>query len=125
LGSGTLTFAGTNSFTGSLGITNGAISAASSSVLCDPGADLFIEGGTLNLNNAAQTVLSLSGGSGTVNLGSGHTLTVNPTSGSKTYSGTIAGAGSVTKSGAGTLVLAGESTYSGGITISGGRLQVA
>lgn len=124
LGTGTLTLTGTNTYTGTLTISNGAVTLAPNAMLCDPICDLVVQGGALNLNNAAQTVLSLAGGGGTVNLGAGHTLTVNPTSGTKSFYGTMAGDGDLVKSGAGTTGLFGDNTYSGLTTISAGALLV-
>ena len=45
-------------------------------------------------------------------------------SGNGTYSGTIIGTGSLTKSGTGMVTLAGSSTYQGGTTISGGTIAI-
>ncbi len=97
--------------------------------------DLRIAGGaTLDLNGADQAVASLadSGGSGgtVTNSGAGPlTFTLNPGSGSATFSGRIAdgGAGNaitLVKSGAGTQALAGDNAFSGGTTISAGTLQL-
>ena len=79
-------------------------------------------GGTLNLNNTAQTVERLSGTSGKINLGTGHTLTLAPDI-STTYSGTMAGPGAFTfAGGASTLTLGGTNTYTGATTVASGRL---
>ena len=97
--------------------------------------DVQIAGGaTLDLNGGDQTIASLadSGGTGgTVTNSStkGLTFTLNPGSGSATFSGLIAdgGAGNaitVVKSGAGTQVLSGDHAFSGGTTISAGTLQL-
>jgi autotransporter-associated beta strand protein len=45
--------------------------------------------------------------------------------GSGTFSGTIAGSGSVVLQNSGTVVLSGTNTYSGGTTVSGGTLSIA
>jgi fibronectin-binding autotransporter adhesin len=93
-------------------------------------------GATLDLNGVIQTVGSLSdgiGGGGSLissNTAYVATLTLNPASGSTTFSGQILGGGTlgaigVMKSGAGTQVLAGSNTYTGGTTLAGGILQVA
>ena len=93
-------------------------------------------GATLDLNGRFQTIASLAnsggGGGSVINSASATplTLTINPTSGSTTFSGTISDSGSanaisLVKSGAGTQVLSGNNTYSGGTTTSGGTLQFA
>ncbi len=90
---------------------------------------------TLNLQGVNQTILSLSdftpgsGGSVTNTVATPVTLTINPASGTTTFSGVISDGGtssavSLVKSGAGTQVLAGANTYSGSTTISGGTLQI-
>jgi autotransporter-associated beta strand protein len=85
--------------------------------------DLVVNGGTLNLNNAAQTVLSLAGNGGIINLANGHVFTVTP-SANKTNASVISGLGAFVKEGTGALTLTGASDYSGGTTISAGKLVV-
>jgi autotransporter-associated beta strand protein len=94
-------------------------------------------GASLDINGVTQMIGSLadSGGGGGAVINSAAstpvTLTVNPTSGSTTFSGTISDAGSANaigllKSGNGTQVLSGtNSTYSGFTTFVGGILNVA
>ncbi|MGH3581063.1 MAG: autotransporter-associated beta strand repeat-containing protein, partial [Mycobacterium sp.] len=84
---------------------------------------LTVNGGTLNLNNSAQTFSSLTG-SGDVSLGSGQVLTVATASGSDSYSGSLDGAGALIKSGNGTLVLTSSNAYTGPTTVSAGKLVV-
>ncbi len=90
---------------------------------------------TLDLNGVNQTIASLAdynGGGGQVvnDATDTHlTLTINPGSGSTTFSGTIsdsgaAGAISLVKSGAGTQILAGANTYHGGTEVNEGTLLV-
>ena len=90
---------------------------------------------TLDLNGGTQQVASLSDSS----LGSGGSiinsnsaasvLTLSPTGGSSTFSGAIAGGGtlgtiSLVMSGSGTQVLAGSNTYTGPTTVNRGSLVV-
>jgi autotransporter-associated beta strand protein len=82
-----------------------------------------MNGGTLNLNNAAQTIENLSGAGGTINLALGHTLT-SAAAGNTAYSGTIAGQGALVIANAFTLALNGTNLYTGGTTVNAGVLEV-
>ncbi len=92
--------------------------------------------GTFDLGGNNQTVASLSdgiGGGGTVinsYLLLPSVLTVGPTGGSSTFSGSIEGGGGLgtlglSVSGAGTLVLAGTNTYTGGTYVEGNATLIA
>ena len=76
------------------------------------------DAGTVNLKNANQTIATLNG-AGVLNL--------NPTAlnvtGGGTFSGSIAGTGSVTVSG-GTLNLTGSNSFGGGTSVTAGQLNV-
>ncbi len=122
-GGGTLTLTnGGNNFSGPVTISAGVLTVNSGATLASATSPLAISGGTLNLNNSAQTIGSLAGPGGTINLGSGHTLTDNQTI-TSAFAGALAGSGSFVKSGAGALVLNGTDTYTGTTTVSGGTLQ--
>lgn len=123
-GAGEWILAGLNTFDGTFTQTEGTTTVNSGAALMGAAGDLVVNGGTLHLNNSAQTVLSLAGGGGTINLGSGHVLTVNPSTGNKTNASVISGLGALVKSGAGTLTLAGASDFTGGTTVTGGKLVV-
>ncbi len=92
---------------------------------------------TLDMNGASQQVTSLSdvigaGGGSIINGASGTTslLTLTPTSGSTTFSGVIAGGGTLGTIGltmngpGGMIVLAGPNTYTGATTLTAGTLAV-
>ena len=87
---------------------------------------------TLDLFGGAQTIASLTdgaggGGSVTNTDTTAGTLTLNPSSGSSTFSGVIGGGSgpiSLVKNGAGTQILTGINTYTGATTISAGQLQI-
>ena len=49
-------------------------------------------------------------------------LTVGGNGGSDTYSGSLGGAGSLTKSGAGSLTLSGSNSFAGGLTVASGSI---
>ncbi|UMY65509.1 YDG domain-containing protein [Flavobacterium sp. HJ-32-4] len=138
---GTLRLSGTgNTLTGGTQIGNGTLTVSSGSSM-GSGALVMAQTGanstTLNLNNTAQTVSSLSSSftattgtvTQTINLATGHILTVNQ-SGNTTFgngavstlTSTIVGEGSLVKSGNGTLTFTGRNTYSGSTTITAGKL---
>lgn len=94
----------------------------------------------LNLNNAAQTIGSLSSvwanttGTRTqvINLSSGHILTINQTTNLSygdgavnTLTSVIQGAGNIIKDGAATLTLTGANTYTGLTQVKGGILRLS
>lgn len=111
-----------NSFTGTLRVDTGTVSAQAAHVF-SPGAVVQLAPATtLRLNSHAQTVAGLSG-SGSVALGSA-ALAVDQ-SADTAFSGLISGTGSVRKSGSGVLALSGVNTFSGGLTLAGGAISVA
>ena len=120
-GTGTLTLSGANSFTKTLTLSSGTITVNSGGALCGTVCDVTVNGGALNLNNAAQTIENLTGTGGTITLGTGHTLTTTAAA-SGTYSGTISGAGALTKTDANNLTLSGPNNYTGATTIGAGAL---
>jgi uncharacterized repeat protein (TIGR01451 family) len=123
VGAGSLTLTASNHYSGSLTLSNGTLTAAAGSRLCDVICDVVVHGGTLNLDNESQTILSLAGNGGAINLGVGHILTVNPGN-TRTNASAIGGSGSLTKTGTGTLILAGNNTYNGLTAVSAGSLEV-
>jgi len=118
---GGLTLLGANTYTGGTTVNAGVLELAAGGSLALTGA-LTVNGGTFQVTGGTQTVASLSGSGGTVDLRSS-TLTVNQGASNFTYGGVISGSGTLVKQGAGTLVLAGPNTYSGGTTVNGGILQ--
>jgi autotransporter-associated beta strand protein len=108
-------------------IVNGPITNASSirlvGSLTAVGAFTQTDTGSLDLAGFSAGLGSLAG-AGTVALDGG-SLMVGSNDGSTTFSGVIAGSGTVTKVGAGTFTLSGINTYTGDTIVSGGTLQVA
>jgi autotransporter-associated beta strand protein len=86
-------------------------------------SEVIVDGGTFELKNVNHTLGKLSGSAGTVELGVG-TLTVGNGNLISTFSGTIGGAGNLTKVGVGTFTLKGSNTYTGTTTLQGGYLAL-
>ena len=138
---GMTSLAGTNTYTGPTTVSGGTLeisspgSLASATVGVDFAAALTVDSGaslaagtnltndgTVNLNNATQTIATLNGGgTGLLNLNS-NTLTV---SGGGTFGGSITGASGALNVTGGALTLSAGSSYGGPTTVSGGTLTVA
>ena len=118
-GNGALTLIGNNTYTGPTTINGGTLNA-----ILPTTTTLIMNGGSYNLDTN-QTVQSLSGSGGTVNLGN-KILTTGENNNSTTFAGMIQDGGiggSLVKEGKGTLTLTGNSTtFTGGTTINGGTL---
>ena len=128
-GSGTLSLAGTNTYTGSTTINAGNLTISGGSAISDNGTVILANTAGVNFNvNASETIGTLQGGGGTggtVNIAASQTLTVNQTS-DQTFAGVIAGAtGALTKTGANTLTLSGSNTYGGLTSINAGNLTIS
>jgi autotransporter-associated beta strand protein len=119
-GAGTLTLGGVNTYDGTFTLSAGTCTVNSGAKLCGATCDVVVNGGTMNLNNTAQTIenLTSTASTGTINLGTGHTLTQTAAA-SGTYSGTIAGAGGFTKTDSFNQTLSGPNSYDGVTAISG------
>lgn len=117
---GTTNLNATNTFTGTATVAGGTLNLNNGAAIAD-GAGVAVNSGTLNVN-AAETIGTLSGTGGTVNLTFGLTVAG---SGSGSYAGVIAGAGGLTRSGSGTTTLSGTNTYSGTTTVTGGTLALS
>ena len=138
-GTGTLTLAGSDTYSGGTTLSAGQLNINAASAL---GTGPFtISGGTIGNTSGAAITLStnnaqnwngdfafagtndLNLGTGAVTMSSSRTVTV--ASNTLTVGGVIGGSGySLTKAGAGTLILTGSDTYTGLTTVSGGILQI-
>lgn len=138
-GDGTLKLSGSNTFTGGLSIAGGIVQLGSTGALnsTTPNVVSFANSstGTLRLNGNNVTVGGLSTGTpagGIVenNAATNATLTVNRSTGTDVFAGTIrdgsTGTLGLTKTGGSTLTLAsgGTFTYTGATSITGGTLSV-
>jgi autotransporter-associated beta strand protein len=150
-GAGTLRFAGTtpNTYAGTTTVNAGIVELAKSgAVTAIPGSLVIGDGvggvgadvvrtfaaqqiaatsqvslassGWLDLAGGAQVLAGLTGNGNVI---TDTELTVNP-AGTNSFSGNIAGGGSVVKGGAGVLVFTGTNTYAGPTTVGAGTLQV-
>jgi fibronectin-binding autotransporter adhesin len=121
-GSGTLTLAAVNTFSGPVTVSQGTLTVGATGSFGSPASTINVAGGTLNL--AARTHLTgavmLNGG--TITNGTLNANTINAQSG--TFSAALAGSGAFTKTGTGTITLSTANTnYSGQITVSDGILR--
>lgn len=114
-GTGTLSLAGANTYSGTTTIAEGTLAlTGNGSIAASSGV---VNEGTLDISatTAGASVRTLSG-TGNVALG-GQTLTLTDASG--TFSGRIGGSGGVAVAG-GTQTLSGANSYAGGSTVGGG-----
>lgn len=137
VGGGTVVLTGSNTYTGGTTLTGGTLLLGSSSALGSSANTLAITAGTVDLNGFDLTVSALTGAGAIVDnggdlseLGVISTLTVNKTSGSTTFSGTIVegtyhSIALVINGGTGTVVWnKSGSYYLGGTTIQSGTLDI-
>jgi autotransporter-associated beta strand protein len=93
-------------------------------------ANTLVDAATLTVNSGrfsiggSDTVASLAGSGGTVDLAAGATLTAG-NAGSTSYAGSITGSGGFTKVGSGTFTLSAASSYTGTTTVTAGRLSLS
>ena len=133
---------GSNTWSGGTKVLSGILNVSSGSSISTGSLTMGQLAGfntALNLNNASQTVSSLSSTFGsttgtysqTITLASGHIFTVNQSTNTtygnngavSTLTSIIAGAGNLIKDGTGTLTLTGANTYTGLTQVKGGILQ--
>ena len=127
IGSGTLVLTATNTYTGGTTLQGGTIALGDSGDILPDTGSVTITSGTFKLGNADETIGSLGGTGGVIELfmGSGRTLTVNQSI-DGTFSGILDGTdGRLVKDGPGMLTLAGTNTYTGGTTVKAGTLSFA
>lgn len=117
IGATTFTMAGSADYSGTTTITAGGIAVASTDALSSNSA--FIVNGSLTMGTFSGTIGSLAG-SGSVSMGSGSVLSIGNDNTSTTFSGSLTGAGALTKIGSGTFTQSGSASYFGTTTIADG-----
>jgi autotransporter-associated beta strand protein len=100
-------------------LVGGTFATTSANTLADA-ATLTVNSGRFSIGGS-DTVASLVGSGGSVDIASGATLTAG-NAGSTSYAGSITGSGGFTKVGSGAMTLSGNNTYSGGALVSQGTL---
>ena len=125
---GTLTLSGSNSYTGATVVSGGTLRldgsgalSGSTTLQVDSGATFSTTGSALTSNNV--TVAGLTGGGAVT--GVAGTLTVNKSSGTDVFNGTLGGGLALNKSGAGQLWLTASNGYTGATTVSAGVMNLA
>ncbi|WP_165764679.1 autotransporter-associated beta strand repeat-containing protein [Flavobacterium cyanobacteriorum] len=127
-GTGTITLAAANTYTGNTRITGGTL-RLSGSGRPGIGSNVFISAGaTFDLNGVDTSVASVRetgfNNGGSVSLGSGN-LTITGGWTGTIFQNSISGSGTITKQGSGTLSLYGTQGYTGSTTVSGDELSTA
>lgn len=122
-GSADLHLSGTNTYTGTTSIDAGAIVLQDSDVFANSGRIDIAGGASLRLNDLSDTIGRLTG-AGTVDFGSGGSLTL--ASGSSTYAGAFTGSGELVIGAGATLTLGTDFNNANlNLVLAGGTLQLA
>jgi autotransporter-associated beta strand protein len=138
-GSSTLWLSGHNTYSGRTYVDSGILSFGADNVASSQ-SEVFVRGGTFDVNGHVETTGPLIGasgsqvtlgnggslttgglaGNGSINLGNGALLVSDYAYDSWQYDGIISGTGSLYKTGNSTLELDGNNTYTGSTTVVGG-----
>ncbi|MCE9629647.1 MAG: autotransporter-associated beta strand repeat-containing protein [Planctomycetia bacterium] len=102
-------------------VGGGTVATTSANTLADT-ASLTVNTGRLSIGGS-DTVASLAGSGGTIDIASGATLTAGNAS-STSYAGSITGAGNLAKVGSGTFTLSAASSMTGTTTVSTGQFSL-
>lgn len=121
-GTGSLLLSGSNTYTGSTTVNQGTLIAGSGNAFGSSQSMLVAGGATVDLNGFSQTFTSI-GGTGTVALNGGATLTIDAGAATTSLGVSLTGNGNFTKDGSGTLTLDGFNSYTGATSVLGGTLR--
>jgi autotransporter-associated beta strand protein len=102
-------------------VGGGTVATSSANTLADS-ASLTVNTGRLSIGGS-DTVASLAGSGGTVDLAAGATLTIGDAN-STSYAGSITGSGNFAKVGSGTFTLSAASSMTGTTTVSAGQFSL-
>jgi len=103
-------------------VSGGTVATTSANTLFDL-ATLTVNSGRLSIGGS-DTVGSLAGSGGSVNLAAAATLTAGGLNTNTSYAGSISGSGSFTKVGSGTFTLSGVNTHAGSTSVDNGGLRL-
>lgn len=121
VGTGIFKLSGATSYTGATNVSAGTLQGGAANAFSADSAFTVAGGAFLDLNNFNQTIGSLTG-SGAVTLGTA-TLTTGNDNTTTAFSGTMTGAGGLTKIGTGTFRLDTATGYTGATNVNAGTLQ--
>jgi fibronectin-binding autotransporter adhesin len=126
-GSGTIHLTGANTYTGGTVVNGGTVQLGDNGDHLVTTSRVTVNGGTFRLGATNQTLGSLAGTGGTIDLfnGTGRTLTLIGSDSAASSTAIVGDGAQLIKSGSGTQTLGGASTYSGGTTLNAGTLLVA
>jgi autotransporter-associated beta strand protein len=120
-GNGTQILSGANSYTGTTTLNTGTLILSGNGSIASSIA--LVNDGVFDISQTTSgAVIQNLSGSGIITLGS-ESLTVEQDV-NQTFSGSIQGLGSLTKSGTGILTLNGINTYQGGTTVTDGSIEI-
>lgn len=121
-GSGTMTLASVQTYTGGTSVSQGTLRLGGNNRLVSTGSLFIFGGATFDLAGFSQTVGAFSG-PGTAAIGTGSLTVGNALD--RNFQGNLTGSGSFIKQGMGTLTMSGNSsTYTGTTTVTDGALIV-
>ncbi len=124
-GSADLHLSGANTFTGGTTISTGAIVLEAANVFANSGVVTVAAGGALHLNDYADTIARLSG-SGTVDFGASGAGALTLASGTSTFSGLLAGSGTLVIGAGATFTLGADMANANlNVVLNGGTLRLA
>jgi autotransporter-associated beta strand protein len=125
IGSGTLTVAAANTYSGTTRVAAGTLALSNTGALAGSTLDMNVDdsGSVAFAGSGATYTLGGLQGSRDLPIGS-NSLAVGANGKPADYSGVLSGSGSLTKTGAGTFTLNGSNAYSGGTQINDGVLAL-
>ena len=127
MGSNTVIFYPSNTYTGSTTISEGTLQTPTITMTTNPvgglgnNSSIILDGGTLSYSNVSGTTdrpIILANAKNS-------SMEIMTSTTACTFTGVFSGSGSLTKKGSGSLILAATNTFTGGVTVSAGTVSVA